>query len=300
MLNKILFFFSYCTFTELNISDITIFSLNTKGFNELRQDYVTDVAPFCNILCIQEHWLLKQYLHKIDTFLPNFKGHSVSGMPDHNVLLGRPYGGCAILWQNCINHNVTKLPMDNNRACAIRVTSNDRNIIIVCVYLPTDTQTNVFDQIGIEMILADIRTLRLTYPFDDMIVAGDFNVNLNRNTPMVEFVNGHMSSDLSLSSLWQYYNVDFTYESVSVENSRSTLDHFYVSQGLMLSCYDAGVLHHVHNTSDHSTIYVKFKLSVHARHTTTAHNRSHTAWHKASHVDITNYNIDITNSLRDI
>ena len=66
-------------FTEQPTKDITIFSLNCKGFNILRQNYVTDIASFCDVMCIQEHWLLKQHLHKIDNCVPGFKGHSISG-----------------------------------------------------------------------------------------------------------------------------------------------------------------------------------------------------------------------------
>ncbi len=38
------------------------------------------------------------------------------------------------------------------------------------------------------MVLGKTQTLKLTYQYDNFIVAGDFNVNLDSKIPMVEFV----------------------------------------------------------------------------------------------------------------
>lgn len=279
-------------------SDITIFSLNTKGFNELRQTYVNDISVFCDLLCIQEHWLLKQHLYKIENCLPNFKGHAVSGMSERSAIIeGRPYGGCAILWRDAINHNITKLPLSSDRACAVRVAMGDRNLILICIYMPTDTQTQVFNQSAIEMLLAEIRTLTLSHPYDDVVVAGDFNIDLSRDTPMVHFVNTDLLN-MSLNSLWHYYDVDFTYQSMADNNVTSVLDHFYVTQPMVLSCVDAGVIHNVHNTSDHSVIFFKWKCNVNInRNTTNVNHKVRTAWHKATQYDIDNYHKDLENNL---
>ena len=117
---------------------------------------------------------------------------------------------------------------------------------------------------------------------------------------MVEFVNNNMSNVLSLDSLWKYFNVDFTYESMITENSRSTVDHFYVQQSFVLTCTDAGVLHHTHNTSDHSVIYVKFKCMVNTRTMNKVNMKSRPAWYKASYQDKTNYCNELSQRLDSI
>jgi len=281
-------------------TDITIFSLNTKGFNNLRKQYITEMSSFCDIMCIQEHWLLKQHLYKIENCVSNFKGHAVSGMCESSgVLQGRPHGGCAILWRDEINHNVTKLPINNERACAVRLTLGEQNMILVCVYLPTDTQTHVFNQQSIELIIADIRTLKLSYPYDEVMVTGDFNIDLSRNSPMVNFVNGEMMN-MSLNSIWQYYDVDFTFQSSGADNVRSVLDHFYVSQSLVLQCTDAGVCHNVQNTSDHDLIYIKIKCNRNDKKFTNITQKEHAVWRKASEHDVNNYQNDLKTNVNNI
>ncbi len=161
-----------------NLSELTVFSLNTKGFNQLRQDYIADIVSFCDILCIQEHWLFKQHLHKIETCIPNFHGHAVSGMSDGDILHGRPHGGCAILWRSDISQNVLKLSIDSNRLCAIRLNLNGHCIIIVCLYLPTDTHGNAFNQQSIEMVLGEIQyTVQYIY----IIISNTYIFTLKRN-----------------------------------------------------------------------------------------------------------------------
>ncbi len=204
------------------------------------------------------------------------------------------------MWRSDISQNVSKLSIDSNRLCAIRLNLNGHCLIIVCLYLPTDTHGNAFNQQSIEMILGEIRTLKLTYPYDDFIVAGDFNVDLDRKTPMVEFVNNSMTNVLSLDSLWKYYSVDFTFESMITENTRSTIDHFYVPQSFVLTCTDAGVLHHTHNTSDHSVIYVKFKCMVHNRSMNNVNMKSRPAWYKASYQNKTDYCNELSRRLDSI
>ncbi len=266
-----------------DLTELTIFSLNTKGFNQLRQDYLADISPFCDILCLQEHWLFEQHLSKVESLLPDFQGHAVSGLNDAEVLTGRPYGGCAILWRRDISHNVTKLHTNSNRLCAIRLKCGNQSIIIVCVYFPSDTGGR-FNQVDVEQVLGDVRSLSLTYPNDELAVVGDFNSDTHRNTPMVRFLSAYMNDILSLHTLWNYHNVDFTYESMSVDNVRSTLDHFYVSHGFVLSCKDAGVIHHAHNTSDHSVIYAKFCCDVSKiSDNGTVHRKFAPAWHKATY-----------------
>ncbi len=82
-------------------------------------------------------------------------------MAENEILGGRPYGGCAIIWRSNLSHKVTKLHTNNNRLCTIRL-HGDHYMIIVCVYFPTDTAGR-FNQITVEQILGEIRALSLTY-----------------------------------------------------------------------------------------------------------------------------------------
>jgi hypothetical protein len=56
----------------------------------------------CDVLFIfiQEHWLSSSQLSQIDHINSNFLCHAVSGFDNSQVLSGRPYCACAILWRS--------------------------------------------------------------------------------------------------------------------------------------------------------------------------------------------------------
>ena len=48
---------------------------------------------------IQEHWLTSNLLYKIGDISSDLYNYvDVSGMDDSSLLIGRPYGGCSILY----------------------------------------------------------------------------------------------------------------------------------------------------------------------------------------------------------
>ena len=64
--------------------------------------------------------------------------------------------------------------------------------------------------------------------------------------------------DSGLHSTWSEYEVDFTCTSVKNDvTSVSVLDHFFVSDGDLVK--EAGVIHHVDNSSDHEPIFCIIK-----------------------------------------
>jgi hypothetical protein len=51
------------------------------------------------------------------------------------VLTGRPYGGCAIMWQSSLFANVPPLSISSNRVCAVRVRLESVELLIISVYI---------------------------------------------------------------------------------------------------------------------------------------------------------------------
>ena len=52
------------------------------------------------------------------------------------MLADRPYGGCAKLWQANLNARVSPLIVDSRRVCAVRVSFDSVNLLIVNDYMP--------------------------------------------------------------------------------------------------------------------------------------------------------------------
>jgi len=65
--------------------------------------------------------------------------YGVSGFSSQSVLSGRPYGGCAILWRSDIHANIQPISIDSRRICAVSMSSKSWNLIIVNVYMPSET-----------------------------------------------------------------------------------------------------------------------------------------------------------------
>jgi hypothetical protein len=79
---------------------LTIGSYNSRGFNRTKQTYVAGLMSKTDVVFLQEHWLSESQLGVIGGIMPNILYTGVSGFDNSEVLLGRPYGGCAILWKS--------------------------------------------------------------------------------------------------------------------------------------------------------------------------------------------------------
>ena len=114
------------------------------GFN----NGVSMVKSLCkahDIILLQEHWLLTSNLYKLDQIDNNFQCYSISAM-DHKVssgiLVGRPFGGVAILWNKKLSNCVNLLDCDHTYGRFIsiklcnKVNINVNSIVLTCVYFP--------------------------------------------------------------------------------------------------------------------------------------------------------------------
>jgi len=59
-----------------------------------------------SILLLQEHWLSDAQLSVLGNIADNVSYTGVSGFTNSDILAGRPYGGCAILWRSDLMVNV--------------------------------------------------------------------------------------------------------------------------------------------------------------------------------------------------
>ncbi len=80
----------------------------------------------------------------------------VSGMPDDEFITGRPYGGCAILWNTNMICNVEPVACQSNRLCAVKVEFQYFTILLFTLYMPCDTEYDdnnvlIYNDILLEM-----------------------------------------------------------------------------------------------------------------------------------------------------
>ena len=101
---------------------IKIISFNCKGFKYRNFPYLKELSNNCDIMLIQESWLHKFEIDKINKFLPNFMFHATFSMDDTDITrMGRPYGGCLILWRKKLNIKIKSIETISDRICAVEV-----------------------------------------------------------------------------------------------------------------------------------------------------------------------------------
>jgi len=137
---------------------------------------------------IQEHWKSSHDLDEILNFSENYNGFGISAMDTalkRGVLVGRPYGGCAILVNNSLSH-FTKLLFASDRFVLVSIGS----LIVINVYMPNySTQVNNV----CDTMLNEISAIINNHPNSLCIFGGDMNCNLHNKSNISSLINTFMS-----------------------------------------------------------------------------------------------------------
>ena len=86
----------------IDIVDSIAVSLCSYNMHGMKQGCVqlTDLCQLCDVIFVQEHWLLSSNLDCFDTLSSDHIGIACSSMDDRcskGILKGRPFGGLAVL-----------------------------------------------------------------------------------------------------------------------------------------------------------------------------------------------------------
>ena len=100
--------------------NLSICSFNCTSFKSRNHEYIRDLYSRHDILLLQETWLYEFQFSEIAKVLPNSKCHLVSSMEVDDVgRVGRPYGGCCIVWNSQLVMTFEPLPTRSSRLCAM-------------------------------------------------------------------------------------------------------------------------------------------------------------------------------------
>ena len=70
---------------------LAIASYNSNGCGAGCMEYINKLCGFSDIVFVQEHWLFSKQLLLFNG-ISNVHSHSVSCMPNKEIVTGRPYG----------------------------------------------------------------------------------------------------------------------------------------------------------------------------------------------------------------
>lgn len=242
--------------------DLKIISYNSTGFNRAKADFIKTLALTMNIdfLCLQEHFLLKNNVFKLQNEFNNFNYSVVPATKqDCMISSGRPSGGIAILWPKASLLKVHQLKV--NGSSRVQAVMIDSRIILINCYFPCDTQNGNFNEFELLKCLEDIRCIVLSHPNKEVLLAGDLNADFSRNTPFVNLVRDLML-ELKLVDTWWTHPIDFTFSScINNRTSFSTLDHFLINDSVTNNVLEAGTIHLGDNLSGHEPIYLSLTMN---------------------------------------
>lgn len=234
-------------------------SFSVSSFNcRSVKSSVSEVRELCNVsdlVFLQEHWLLPNELGMLNNLHPDFVAFSKSAVDiSQNILIGRPYGGTAILFKKEFSNCVTCIDTYDSRICALRFVSNIGPILFVCVYMPAD----VGDAECSENFIETCSKISALYTDSDavqLVVAGDFNCQNGSRfydafLAFVEDNSLQLSDSLHLNNIFTYCSDDGT--------RMSWIDHIVSSSGVHDLISNVDVLFQF-VTSDHKPVRATFE-----------------------------------------
>ena len=262
-------------------------TFNCRGWNNglLSLQGLIDSFDLC---FIQEHWLHRDHLHKINNVGSEFLSVSVSGMDSGVLLQGRPFGGCLLIYRKSLVSFISPLVSCSNRFCGVKcVDSCGLSCLLVCVYMPARSSSTASSEYL--NTLGELQGFITSQHFDVLLIAGDFNVDFDRSGPfhslLIDFI-----SDLNLfvCDLPFKNSVGFTYEG-SQGFPPSWIDHVLCSASYYSLVTDVSSLRSGHILSDHFPLC--FSLAVECSRarssSSTPTTVNHTLdWSKATKIDI--------------
>ena len=270
---------------------------NCTGFKNRNYDFLRDAFSKCQVLFMQETWLYNAQHKDIANVLPNCQYHAVSAMPDTDVgRVGRPYGGCAIVWHSGLALSCRPLPTTSRRLCAVAAETRSHSMLWLTVYMPVDDgTTSSFNEYG--EVLAEMSALLALHEGREVIIGGDFTVDMNRpsrNLPL--FCQFIMQENLSNV---QSHPECYTFESAI--GSKSKIDYFLVSNDLYIPTILSATLDSGINLSQHSALCIKLPISpVIINHKDVLKRKTILDWRNSNEIHINNYKRLIDHHLQEL
>ena len=191
-------------------NNICVTSYNSTGFGPGAKNHVKTLLSFCDMCCIQEHFLLdsknKKYSNtdKLRTEYGAFHDmYVVPALKDNNsVSKGRGSGGLVTMWSKKLTKYVSSEPCNNSRILATKFEFLNWSCLLINAYFPCDPGIENFDDTELINVLADIIILIENSACQNVLIAGDLNCHFERFTHFTNIVREEFEA-LNLDLLWQ-------------------------------------------------------------------------------------------------
>ena len=159
---------------------LKVASFNFRGFKSAA-DSISKLFKEVDILAVQEHWLLPTELGNLASINEEALYSAVFPMEMDKIVVGRPFGGVAILWHKRFYQSVSTIQTASDRMSAIWITTDLGTILIISVYMPVDygNEQSVEDYITEIGLLGGLLE---SNEYDSVTILGDLNTDLRKGT----------------------------------------------------------------------------------------------------------------------
>ena len=285
------------------LGTIKVCSYNSHGLGAGRKDYIKKLCSLNDFVLLQEHWLLESQLSAFEQDIGDISSHCVSGMDSYNLLSGRPFGGCAVLWKRELSCEVVPIDIQSRRVSAVSITINSSTFLLCSVYMPCNNHSDY--EHTYQEVLQDLSTLSENDNYEFIIIGGDFNSSLvTASNKMSRDINSFMeNNNLCCVSLHPNFdNITYTFES-KANGCQSFIDHFIVSKNLYNSVLFYDVHNEIENPSDHLPVFLELKNNgglLYEQVSVSHSNDPKVCWSEATPQDINLYKSSLDGNLQSI
>ena len=287
----------------INISEpdtvIRIVSYNCRSV----KNSVDEIRQLCNksdFVLLQEHWLLPNDLGYLNNIHHDFIAYGSSAVDmESNVLIGRPYGGTAILLRRKFSACVKLVVNSNKRITPVvlKVVIGEimSHILLASVYMPVYDPSDNLDS-EFEDVCGSLNAIITDCNVSAFVLCGDFNYKFDSTREKI--IDSYLSVFPSVSADKYYLDPsNFTFVS-DCHGTVSWVDHVIVNQALTSSLSNFSVLYD-YIASDHKPVSFNLIASVSAVEESKNHDEAVVVidWKAASQVNLNNYASCVNNLL---
>ena len=276
---------------------LKLISYNSTGLGLYKMDYICELLTQHNvdIMFLQETWLLPSTQNKLNGINKNYCSHGISGMDNHNLLQGRPYGGLAFLWKQSLSPSI-KCVTDykSKRICAVTIECANIKLLLINVYLPVDNYSKTVASDEFIDVCDVIEYLSSRYDDHTIIIGGDFNCDFERANANDQYMT-NMLERLNMTLCWELQSASKGYTFYNdYLKAKSTLDHFCFANGITTAVCEVTVIDCPFNVSGHRPISAAVDItpSKYQQNCVTSI-RDRIAWHKVTQTDINRYRLNL-------
>ena len=232
-----------------SVHDLRICSFNCRSVKNCLP-VISNLCDKHDIVLLQEHWLLPNELNLLNLINKDFVSYGQSAVDiSVDILVGRPYGGTAILFRKNLSDKISKFDTSDSRITGLILNLDIGPMILLNVYMPTNYGDIDSMNLYVEY-LCKLHSIITDSDAAHILVAGDFNCCTGSRF-YEEFSDFVDNNCLTISDMTRLQNA-YTY--VSDDGLRQTwIDHILSSVSVDNLISDLVVLDEV-IVSDHKPI----------------------------------------------